>query len=96
MDIDAMMKRFRGTSGLIGGSAGATLRRGALVCGGGAMLLSAAGCTASLADGYRPKPLDASSSQRRAYYATPFTPEAENAGPNEQQGQPSSHRPGAY
>ena len=63
--------------------------------GGDLLLLGGIGCSATLADGYTPKPLNASSSQRRAYYATPFTPEAENAAPEQPSG-PSEHRPGAY
>jgi hypothetical protein len=59
------------------------------------VVLGCAGCSATLDDGYRPQALNASSSQRRAFYATPFTPESDNAAPDQPQG-PSQHRPGAY
>jgi hypothetical protein len=67
----------------------------ALMLGAVAILLGCVGCTATLDDGYRPRMLNASSSQRRAYYATPFTPEAEEAGPDQAPG-PSQHKPGSY
>jgi hypothetical protein len=37
----------------------------------------AVGCSSTLEDGYKPRLLGASDEQRRAYYATPFTPQAE-------------------
>ena len=41
------------------------------------LLLSAvAGCQSDLEDGYKPRALNATPAQRRAYYASPFTPEA--------------------
>jgi hypothetical protein len=70
-------------------------RRWKWALGAAMLLLGCAGCSATLDDGYRPQALNASSSQRRAYYATPFTPESDNAAPDQPQG-PSQHRPGAY
>jgi hypothetical protein len=43
-----------------------TLMAGALVCG----------CSEKLETGYEPKRLGVSSAERRAYYASPYTPEA--------------------
>lgn len=37
------------------------------------------GCSSKLEDGYKPRLLGASDAQRRAYYAAPFTPEAQAA-----------------
>ncbi len=39
-------------------------------------LLAMAGCSDKLETGYTPKRLDASDSERRAYYAPEFTPES--------------------
>ncbi len=36
----------------------------------------AGGCSEKLETGYEPRRLDASSAERRAYYASPYTPEA--------------------
>jgi hypothetical protein len=35
------------------------------------------GCSSKLETGYQPQLIGASAAQRRAYYATPFTPEAQ-------------------
>jgi len=64
---------------------------------GAALLLvaAAAGCQPQLEDGYKPRALNASPAQRRAYYAPPFTPKAAAA---DQEGHDSgkSHRPDSY
>lgn len=39
-------------------------------------LLLVLGCSSQLETGYQPQLIGASAAQRRAYYATPFTPEA--------------------
>ena len=41
--------------------------------------LSLAGCKQGLETGYEPRSLNASSTVRRGYYASPFTPEAKAA-----------------
>jgi hypothetical protein len=41
------------------------------------LLAAAAGCSSQLETGYKPTSLGASSSLRRSYYASPFTPEAQ-------------------
>jgi hypothetical protein len=41
------------------------------------LLALAAGCSNQLETGYKPTSLGASSSLRRSYYASPFTPEAQ-------------------
>ena len=41
----------------------------------GALMLLV-GCSSKLETGYQPQLIGASAAQRRAYYATPFTPEA--------------------
>jgi hypothetical protein len=43
------------------------------------LLALAAGCSNQLETGYKPQSLGASSSLRRSYYASPFTPEAQAA-----------------
>jgi len=45
---------------------------------------SSIGCTVTLEDGYKPKPLDASADVRKSYYASPFTDaaNASNQGPD--------------
>jgi hypothetical protein len=43
------------------------------------LLAVAAGCSNTLETGYKPVSLGASSSLRRSYYASPFTPEAQGA-----------------
>jgi hypothetical protein len=45
----------------------------------GLTLLAASGCTNTLETGYKPRKLGASSTERRSYYASPFTPEARAA-----------------
>ena len=42
-------------------------------------LMLLVGCTSTLEDGYKPKRLGVSDATRRAYYASPFTPEAKAA-----------------
>jgi hypothetical protein len=44
-----------------------------------AFIAFAAGCSSTLEDGYNPRKLGASDAERRAYYASPFTPEAKKA-----------------
>jgi len=46
---------------------------------------SAVGCSDKLETGWEPRRLDASSAERRAYYASPFTPEAAAAQQQQQQ-----------
>ncbi|MDB5296818.1 MAG: hypothetical protein JWO31_2801 [Phycisphaerales bacterium] len=41
--------------------------------------LVAGGCSGALETGYVPRPLGASPTERRGYYASPFTPEAQAA-----------------
>ena len=38
--------------------------------------LALAGCSSGLETGYVPRPLGATATERRGYYASPFTPEA--------------------
>jgi hypothetical protein len=45
----------------------------------GAMLMIAMGCRGELETGYKPRKLGASDTQRRGFYASPFTPEAQAA-----------------
>jgi hypothetical protein len=56
-----------------------------------------AGCETELETGYKPRPLNATSTDRRAYYAPPFTPEAVTT-PEEDKpaGGDNFHRPGNY
>jgi hypothetical protein len=42
----------------------------------GVAALGSAGCTHGLETGYTSRPLGVSSAERRAYYASPYTPEA--------------------
>jgi len=42
-------------------------------------LLPALGCSNTLETGYKPRKLGASNTERRSYYASPFTPEARAA-----------------
>jgi hypothetical protein len=58
------------------------------------LLLLAGGCSATLEDGYEPRRLDASDAQRRAYYASPFSPES-LGGPGQSNDMPM-RRPGSY
>src|SRR4051812_4003162 len=50
---------------------------------GGLMFLSVAGCENTLETGYKPNALNATDSRRRAYYAAPYSPEAQAAGADE-------------
>ncbi len=52
-----------------------------------------AGCSSELESGYKPKKLGVSDAERRAYYASPFSPEAQ-AGQQEQQQEMNMRRPG--
>ena len=54
----------------------------------------AGGCSSALETGYKPTPLGAPAAARRAYYANPFTPEAQ--GQVEQAQQPDIYRPHGY
>jgi len=42
----------------------------------GLLMLGFTGCSSTLETGYVPRPLGSSSTERRGYYASPFTPEA--------------------
>ena len=44
------------------------------------VVLAASGCGVTLEDGYKPHSLDASPDLRRAYYASPFTDQANGGG----------------
>jgi hypothetical protein len=55
---------------------------------------AAGGCSLQLETGYKYRPLGASPTERRAYYASPFTPEAA-AAEQERASQNRTHRPGA-
>lgn len=46
------------------------------IAGALAVVLSAMGCATELEDGYKPHGLDATPEMRRAYYASPFTDQA--------------------
>lgn len=50
---------------------------------------SAIGCSDKLETGWEPRRLDASPAERRAYYASPFTPEAAAAQQQQQSRSPS-------
>jgi hypothetical protein len=54
----------------------------------------AAGCEEELETGYKPRRLNATSTERRAYYAPAFTPEATSTG--DQKPAEGFHRPGSY
>ncbi len=56
----------------------------------------ATGCQSTLEDGYKPRALNANAAQRRAYYASPFTPEAAAGDQDKSGALGRSHRPGAY
>ena len=47
----------------------------------------AIGCSSELETGYKPHALNSSSTLRRGYYASPFTPEAEAANREKKAGQ---------
>ena len=55
-------------------------------------LLAVGGCSSTLETGYKPHLLGDSGVKRRAYYAQPFTPEAQ-AGQTEQEQQLEMRRP---
>ena len=54
-----------------------------------AMIGSVVGCSDKLETGWEPRRLDASPAERRAYYASPFTPEAAAAQQQQQSRSPS-------
>ena len=56
------------------------------------IVISTTGCGVDMEDGYKPRSLSNSPTQRRAYYASPFTPEAE-AGKDEKSGPAAPGRP---
>ena len=61
----------------------------------GAVLLAlACGCTQELETGYKPRALSASPAERRAYYASPFSPEAAE-GAKEAPASSGYHKPGS-
>ncbi len=63
----------------------------------GAIALGAAcGCQSNLEDGYKPRALNASTAQRRAYYASPFTPEAAAAEQEHPNDSGKIRTPGTY
>jgi len=51
------------------------------------------GCSNTLETGYKPRGLNSSTTLRRGYYASPFTPEAEAANREKKAGQ-QPNRPG--
>ncbi len=53
------------------------------------------GCETELETGYKPRPLNATSTDRRAYYAPPFTSEATPPAQDKSGGE-GLHRPGNY
>jgi len=55
------------------------------------VLLGASGCESTLETGYKPAPLDASDSQRRAFYAPAYSPDARAARDDPAKG--SSYKP---
>ena len=57
------------------------------------VLIAAGGCSMQLETGYKYRPLNASPTQRRAYYAGPYTPEAA-AAQHENGGESRFHKPG--
>jgi hypothetical protein len=64
------------------------------------LLATAGGCSNALETGYVPRALGASSTERRGYYASPFTPEAAAAQQFRASDQGNDtrplHRPGGY
>ena len=53
------------------------------------------GCSSTLETGYKPRTLGASSTERRSYYASPFTPAASAADEERGEGlKPRTPRPG--
>jgi hypothetical protein len=61
-----------------------------------AALAAAGGCQSTLEDGYKPRALNASTAQRRAYYASPFTPEAAAAEQEHPNDTGKFRQPGSY
>ena len=59
------------------------------------LLLLAAGCHSTMETGYQPQPLTATDAERRAYYASPFSPESHVA-PADHSSDANLHRPGSY
>jgi hypothetical protein len=59
------------------------VRRTKAICAGELLgllgCLWGAGCSTKMETGYQPRSLSAGSTERRGYYASPFTPEAEAA-----------------
>jgi hypothetical protein len=53
------------------------------------------GCSSELETGYKPRLLSASSTDRRAYYAPPFTAEATPSSSDKSAGE-GVHKPGEY
>jgi len=53
------------------------------------------GCSSELETGYKPRLLNASSTDRRAYYAAPFTAEATPSSADKSAGE-GVHKPGQY
>ena len=65
------------------------------------LLFFASGCSNALETGYVPRALGASSTERRGYYASPFTPEAAAAqqlrgSDSNNDTRPLQNRPGMY
>jgi hypothetical protein len=54
------------------------------------------GCSTTLETGYKPTPLSAGSADRRAYYANPFSPEAQPQNNQDIGGEPDINRPHPY
>ena len=68
----------------------------ALVLAAGACAAGSAGCSDKLETGYQPRQLGVSAAERKAYYASPYTPEAAAAGRAQQaEDFRSMRRPGA-
>lgn len=59
------------------------------------LMFATAGCKTTLETGYEPRRLGASDTERRAFYASPFSPES-RAAAAENNTNISSHRPGRY
>ncbi|HEY2587615.1 MAG TPA: hypothetical protein VGI81_17850 [Tepidisphaeraceae bacterium] len=50
-------------------------RRGRMIATGALLMLGVGGCAMQLETGYTYRPLNSTDAQRRAYYASPFSPE---------------------
>jgi len=61
-----------------------------------AILLVLAGCQNTLETGYKPTPLDASDSQRRAFYAPAYSPEMRAAQEDPAKGADFRHNSQSY